>query len=113
MKTLTALLTVSLTLLLMASCRAVQACAECDVLGGSCAACAQNTACEAEGGTCADCDETETASATECSDCVALMAGKTGWCEECGKGYNAGSEVFCTQFCTSRPGDPPCEMCVK
>ena len=48
-----------------------------------------------------------------CAGCEMLMAGGTGWCAECDKGYYEGKEVNCTGQCRANPGGPPCQVCVK
>ena len=90
MKRLSALFAVVISLTLIASCAGPQTC-EC---GGTCEGCAE-------------------AGATECAGCVALQAGQTGWCEDCGKGYFEGKEVNCSGECAGDPGVPPCADCVK
>jgi len=115
MRTASTLVAVSLALLTLAACRSLETCKTCELEGQACGQCAGNPSCEAAGGTCADCTRAAAASAqtAECEGCAALLAGQTGWCAECGKGYNEGREVYCTQFCQANPGGPPCASCVK
>ena len=51
--------------------------------------------------------------AAGCPGCVALKAGATGWCADCGTGFYEGKEVNCKKECGMNPGGPPCKDCVK
>ncbi len=113
-------LAVSLSLLLAASCSSLDTCGDCEEAGSSCENCAGDTDCQAEGGACEGCPgasqaEAETAAAEggACAGCATLMAGGTGWCADCGKGYSDGWEVNCTKYCKAAPGSQPCSSCVK
>jgi len=123
-RTLSFPLVLSLSLLLAASCSSLDTCTGCDPADGACEACVDDAGCQAEGGTCENCTATEEVSlevddaagavAPEgCGGCAALMDGGTGWCADCGTGFNAGREVNCKKYCKASPGSAPCPNCVK
>jgi hypothetical protein len=68
------------------------------------------------GSECGGCAEGEcncSKAAASCAGCKPLVAGQTGWCEDCGKGFFEGKEVNCVGGCKANPGGPPCTGCVK
>lgn len=90
MKSLPALFAIGLCLLLLPACKC------CD------------------DGDCGCQDQTNTAvEDVSCPGCAELMDGKTGWCADCGTGFNEGNEVNCKGECAGNPGGPPCAACVK
>ncbi|MFH1998740.1 MAG: hypothetical protein ABIK28_03620 [Planctomycetota bacterium] len=62
---------------------------------------------------CKSCAASADKKATACETCTQLMAGGTGWCEGCKKGFFEGKEVNCKGECAANPGGPPCKECVK
>ena len=101
MRILSILTVVVLALLLLPACATDGCCGSC---GGTCAsACGDNCSCDG-------CTKDD---AAKCEACAGAMAGQTGWCAGCQKGFFEGQEVNCTTECAANPGGPPCPACVK
>ncbi len=108
----TGALLVSLSLVLLAACSSLRDCCGCNQKEACCGECGQTEACCGECGgeeaCCGECGGSEA-----CKGCATLSGGGTGWCADCGKGFNAGREVNCTESCMASPGGQPCTACVK